>query len=141
MTIKELSSGAVLYRLSGREPRFLLIKNSKGHWDFPKGHIEAGESRLAACRREVREETGISRFEIIRGGVLRRTWTFQAKESRISKDCWFYLGRAAGAGIRLSSEHTRGGWYGLGRALRMLGYPGQRSLLRAFSRKISGMGT
>jgi bis(5'-nucleosidyl)-tetraphosphatase len=30
------------------------------NWDFPKGLVEAGETPLAAARREVAEETGIS---------------------------------------------------------------------------------
>lgn len=56
----ENSSGAVVYRRIGDEIRFLLIKNKRSmHWGFPKGHIEYGENKLDAARREVLEETGI----------------------------------------------------------------------------------
>ena len=37
--------------------KFLLIKGDFG-WEFPKGHIEDGESSLEAARRETEEETG-----------------------------------------------------------------------------------
>ncbi|AEW95813.1 MULTISPECIES: NUDIX domain-containing protein [Streptomycetaceae] len=39
----------------------LLVRPSyKPLWEIPGGYVEAGESPLAACRREVREELGIS---------------------------------------------------------------------------------
>ena len=37
----------------------LLMIELRGHWDLPKGHIEATESSAEAALREVEEETGI----------------------------------------------------------------------------------
>lgn len=44
--------------------RILLVRQSKGHplegrWTVPWGHLEAGESPVAAAVREVREEGGV----------------------------------------------------------------------------------
>ncbi|MBI4140675.1 diadenosine tetraphosphate hydrolase, partial [Candidatus Woesearchaeota archaeon] len=36
---KETSAGAVL-ALNEKEPKYLLLHHSPGHWDFPKGHVE-----------------------------------------------------------------------------------------------------
>lgn len=56
----ESSSGAVVYRRIGDSIRYLLIKNKRSaHWGFPKGHLEKGESKIDAAKREVLEETGI----------------------------------------------------------------------------------
>ncbi|MGN1202281.1 MAG: bis(5'-nucleosyl)-tetraphosphatase, partial [Eubacterium sp.] len=56
----ENSSGAVVYRNINGGTRYLLIKNKRSaHWGFPKGHIEKGETKYDAARREVLEETGI----------------------------------------------------------------------------------
>lgn len=59
----EKSCGAVIFRngSSGREYLLVLNKkgNAKGHWGFPKGHIEPGESEYMTAAREIYEETGI----------------------------------------------------------------------------------
>ena len=40
--------------------RYLLIKNKRSsNWGFPKGHLEKGETKYDAARREVLEETGL----------------------------------------------------------------------------------
>lgn len=56
----ETSSGAIVYRRINDNIRYLLIKNKRSaNWGFPKGHLEKGETRADAARREVLEETGI----------------------------------------------------------------------------------
>jgi ADP-ribose pyrophosphatase YjhB (NUDIX family) len=53
--------GAIL--LSDDLSRVLLVRRgvapALGQWTFPGGLVEAGESLMAACRREVEEETGL----------------------------------------------------------------------------------
>lgn len=43
--------------------QFLLLKHHH-RYDFPKGHIERGESDLECAFRELQEETGITREQI-----------------------------------------------------------------------------
>ncbi|MCQ0093409.1 NUDIX domain-containing protein [Roseovarius sp. M141] len=46
-----------------RENRVLLVKRKNepdaGLWGFPGGHVDLGETALAAAARELREETGV----------------------------------------------------------------------------------
>lgn len=38
-----------------------LIRNKKGEWWIPKGHVESWESELEACYREIEEEVNIKK--------------------------------------------------------------------------------
>lgn len=60
-----LSAGVVVVRRAGSGWLFLMLRAYR-NWDFPKGLVEEGETPLAAARREVTEETGIT--------DLRLTW-------------------------------------------------------------------
>jgi 8-oxo-dGTP pyrophosphatase MutT (NUDIX family) len=54
---KRLSCGIVV--LTPQRELLLCHVTGRGHWDLPKGGIDAGESPLEAALRETREETGL----------------------------------------------------------------------------------
>lgn len=43
----------------------VLVNQYGTSWSFPKGHVEAGEDDLAAAKREIFEETGLTKLELI----------------------------------------------------------------------------
>lgn len=56
---KEKSCGVIIYQ-DRIDTQYLVVKSkSKGHWGFPKGHIEETETEIDTARREVKEETGL----------------------------------------------------------------------------------
>ena len=40
----EHSAGAILYRVESRKRLYLILHYEEGHWGYPKGHIEKGET-------------------------------------------------------------------------------------------------
>ena len=54
-------AGAVVVRLDGAEPQYLLVKARRDPrvWIFPKGHIEDGETAEETALREAQEEAGV----------------------------------------------------------------------------------
>jgi len=98
--IIEHSYGFVpVHRLADGD-RFLLVRQTDGHWSFPKGHVEAGESPLAAARRELLEECGISAIRILPEYVFSESYTFTGREGvPVSKTNTLFLGFVSDAQV------------------------------------------
>src|SRR5207248_11344093 len=62
------SAGILLYRQRGQQPEVLLVhpggplwaRRDEGAWSVPKGEYEPAEDGLAAARRELQEELGVT---------------------------------------------------------------------------------
>jgi phosphohistidine phosphatase len=52
-------AGAVPFRRDGAQLQYLLVTSQRGHWIFPKGLVEPGESAEETAAKEAREEAGI----------------------------------------------------------------------------------
>ncbi|MDT7807248.1 MAG: hypothetical protein QOJ70_1061 [Acidobacteriota bacterium] len=58
-----ISAGGVVLNDEGH---VLVVSQHGSSWSLPKGHIEEGEDALAAAKREIYEESGVSRLEFVR---------------------------------------------------------------------------
>jgi len=58
----QVAGGVVL----NAEGNVVVVKNRDAFWSLPKGHIEDGESPEVAARREIQEETGLTRLFLVR---------------------------------------------------------------------------
>lgn len=91
---KDFSCGVIPYRLVDGEREFLLIQHKAGHWSFPKGHPEDGETELETARRELEEETGIAVVEIDADQPFEESYTFTKRSGkRVSKRVLYFLGQ------------------------------------------------
>lgn len=103
----ETSCGVVLVNLG----TVLLLQYPQGHWDLPKGHVEATDSdNYETARRELSEETGISEFEFIDGFEYRTEYDFSHKGKVRSKQVFWYLATTERMSISLSKEHRDYMW-------------------------------
>lgn len=57
----EVSQGAVIEDKKGD---VLLLRLKNGDWGLPGGHLHKNEDWFAGLQREIREETGITKFNI-----------------------------------------------------------------------------
>ena len=74
------------------ERKRLLMIHRLGVWDLPKGKVEEGESVDAGALREVREECGLKRVELVKR--LCGTWhTYERKGRQHLKRTDWYLMR------------------------------------------------
>ena len=87
----EKSCGAIIFRKYHGNTELLLIKHtSAGHWSFPKGHVEAGETEEQTAKREIMEETSID-VDICPG--FREVVTYSPRRD-VQKDVIYFLARA-----------------------------------------------
>ena len=56
----QYSAGIIIYKKENNTILYLLLQYGAGHWDFPKGKIEAGETKEEAALRELKEETDLT---------------------------------------------------------------------------------
>jgi len=118
--LREHSAGAVIYRVEGGDFKFLILKYGLGHWDFPKGNVEKGESELETVKREVLEETGIDKIEIIDGFKERVGYYYRMKGNLIYKTVNYYLARTDQKEVKLSYEHEDYAWVTVDEALKYI---------------------
>ncbi|MCR5033615.1 MAG: NUDIX domain-containing protein [Lachnospiraceae bacterium] len=55
----EKSCGAIVYTRRNGVFYYLLVREKRGTYSFPKGHMEEGETEHQTALREIREETGL----------------------------------------------------------------------------------
>lgn len=106
-----LSAGGVVFSIFPEDIKFLLLKHQRGHWGFPKGHRESGESTKFAALREIREETGVLNFEVLeRLDYELRYQVFEDGKRRPKKVTLYLVRIPYPPNIEISSEHTNFKW-------------------------------
>lgn len=126
----EISAGAVLYFINERsEPEFLILNYSHGHWDFPKGNMEKGETEIDTVRREVQEETSINDINIIEGFRNQISYKYRKKGKLVNKSVIYYLAQAKAQTVKLSFEHINYIWLKFDDALAKLSFENSKMVL------------
>jgi 8-oxo-dGTP pyrophosphatase MutT (NUDIX family) len=139
--LEEMSAGGVVFRhTQGNGTLYLLIRDSYRNWGFPKGHVEPGEERADAARREVAEETGLADL-VIHAPVQEIDWFFRFRGRLIHKTCAFYLMEsAAGEACPQRDEGiTACRWLSLEEALATVSYANAREVLRAAGQRVTAL--
>jgi len=137
----EKSVGAVIFRRENGENKFLLLKYRSSHWDFPKGHVDEGETEDETMKREVWEETGIKEINTYPGFRRSIFYTYKpkGKEKEGKKEIYsiikrvvYYVCETSEKDIILSDEHRGYVWLEFDSAFsRVTHENGKKILLKA----------
>ena len=126
---REHSAGFLLFR-DLPQGRVYLLLDYGNHWDYPKGHLEAGETAWVAAVRELREETGIRQVDRVPGYEEKIEYQFvSGVKGRIHKQVTYFLGRTRTAQVNLSDEHSGYAWLPFEQAMAQLTYHNAQALL------------
>ncbi len=112
----------------------LMIKHKKGgHWAFPKGHVEEGETEIQTALREVFEETGLQ-VEII--GDFKETVTYSPKKG-VTKDVVYFLGKYKGGEFNMQLEEIKDiTWMPIWLAKRKATFANDKTLIAKFIKEV-----
>lgn len=104
----DCSFGTIPFRIETGVVQFLLVWETwgEGHWNFPKGHPENGETPLETALRELQEETGLVPDEIVSHEPLVQEYSFQHEGRQIDRRLEYFLVRVRDTGINLRTEEV-----------------------------------
>src|SRR5215210_5487334 len=127
----EISAGAVLHIIDENfEIKYLTLNYSYGHWDFPKGNIESGETEIDTIKREVMEETGIVDIKLKEGFRQQISYKYRKKSKLVNKTVIYYLAETKSSKVVLSFEHVNFAWLHYNEALNKLSFDNSKKVLK-----------
>ena len=135
MMKREKSCGVLVLRQQVDELYVVLLRHRfGGHWSFPKGHVEAGESERQTALREVREETGLTGIKLMDG--FRESVEYSPKPG-VKKQVVYFLGTTEQEKlIRQEEEISEIMWAPLSRAAELVSFANDKRLLRHAQRRL-----
>ncbi len=151
--MKDEAFGIVPVFLSEADTLFLLIQHQAGHWAFPKGHADPGESALETAKRELEEETGIRDYEVLEEPIFVESYSFvqeavpssvkhysSAKEGElIEKSVTYFVAFVNSMEVVLQVEEIQNSaWICFDEAINLITFDGNRGVLREVKAYLDG---
>ncbi|MDE2726174.1 MAG: NUDIX domain-containing protein [Gemmatimonadota bacterium] len=129
------AAGGVVVRWDGHQI-LLALARERGHIDYvlPKGHIEAGEKIECAARREIEEEVGVSKLQLVEKLGTKERLDFHKKEWKITH-YFLYSTEQIDAVPTDTMHHESMSWVPLD-PLPVFFWPEQRALIEENARQI-----
>lgn len=137
----EVSVGAVVFCETSGVRRYLLLRYPSGHYDFARGHKEAGETEKQTMERETEEETGLRNLRVFEKRIrFRFFYEAQGAERErrfaekrgiwIFKEVILFPAQTETEATQLSYEHTEFAWLPFAEAVEKATYPNAKKALR-----------
>jgi len=123
------AAGAVLWRPGDDAPEVAVIHRPRyDDWSLPKGKVDPGETEPVTAVREVAEETGYAAH------LGRRLAAVTYPVDQSTKKVRYWTARAIGGEFSPNSEVDELKWLPISEAIKAVGYPHDRKVLRRFKK-------
>ena len=121
--VREPTAGGIVFRHGEKGVEILLIQDAKDRWTIPKGHIEEGETAQQTARREIGEEAGLSKVDIL-GWLGKIHFRYRRIDKLVLMTTKIYLVRAKGDTNDIQKEEWMNGikWFSFQDALDAIEY-------------------
>lgn len=132
MPTPEKSAGIIVfYQPEASPPKYLLLHYQSGHWGFPKGHIEKGETEEQTVLRELFKETGLQHVFMLGGFKGSINYYFTKKgDQPVYKEVVFFLAQSPSKNVTISDEHIGFRWLPYETALKAITFKNEQDLLK-----------
>ncbi|NGX61814.1 MAG: Diadenosine hexaphosphate hydrolase [Chlamydiae bacterium] len=128
--MKEQSFGVIPLRRGDGEWEILLVLHGKGHWAFPKGHPEEGETPQETATRELFEETALTVKRQLFSQPLKEHYFFKREGGVVEKNVTYLLAEVEGEVEIQVEEISDFRWIPLIQAERLATFPETKRLIQ-----------
>ena len=118
---------------------FLVRHLNGGHWSFPKGHEEKGESPKETAERELKEETGLEVIRYLDTPYVVEKYQFHHEGVLVDKTVRFYLAEVTPNHILQAEEISEGKWMPINDILEYVTFEEERKLYLSVIDILKGM--
>jgi bis(5'-nucleosidyl)-tetraphosphatase len=102
----EDTSYGIIVVLRSSEVKYLLLRQTDGHWSFPKGHKEGNETDKEAALRELHEESGIQDVEFLDVPPLYERYSFSKNGETYNKTVTYFIAFAKSENVVIQEKEV-----------------------------------
>lgn len=138
--MKDKSFGVIPVLRKGESYYFLLIQHHAGHWAFPKGHAEKGESEAETAKREFEEEIGIKKFKIVPRVCFIERYKYKLGGKLIDKTVKYFLAFVKDKTVKIQEKEISDyKWVSFNEALELITYKETDNVLKEVKEYLEGV--
>ncbi len=128
---EDKSYGIIPIQIKENRALFLVVKHNKGHWAFPKGHPEKGETPTEIAKRELKEETNITLKDIFTDSFFTERYSFIENGQKINKTNQYFIGIVENTDVKiLQKEISEYRWVLYEEAIDLISFDESKNILR-----------